>query len=187
MSNKNKSLNVKIKTKINDIYNIKNMKLAMIISIAFIIIFTVLILAINIGALLWINKLEKISCKCSEHWKRTYIKRYIYFILALQLINLISTIIYRVKFSDIIKNNLGINIYILFSIGILIATILNIIYTITYIDDLRKENCSCSEDIKRELYYYYTMIYGIFMFVLFIILCISILFGILFSITKISK
>jgi hypothetical protein len=35
---------------------------------------------------------------------------------------------------------------------------INIIIAIIYIDDLKKINCECSEDIRREIYWYYSII-----------------------------
>lgn len=153
------------------------MKSYLIISVVAIVLLTVLILSINIGALLWIEKLEKINCKCSEHWKRTYIKKYIYFILLLNAVSLISIIIFGIKLSKFIKENFGRVIFHLFQIGLSIASILNIIYTITYIDELKKENCICSEDIKRELYYYYNYFIVAFYIALFLTILISLFLG----------
>ena len=47
-------------------------------------------------------------------------------------------------------------VYIIMFISILGFS--NLIISILYISDLKNTNCSCSEDIRREVYYYYNLI-----------------------------
>jgi hypothetical protein len=71
-----------IKNKIHTISNTVYIVIYVIISL--------IVIGINLSGLFWIDKLEKIDCKCSAHWKRDYIKYYLYCLLTLQFILLIT-------------------------------------------------------------------------------------------------
>lgn len=108
---------------------------------------------INVYALLWIQKLEAISCKCSESWQRDYIKYFIYvyfIILVIQVITYLATG-HGLESQNSMAVLAFVSIFNVFAIfGMFVA--------VFYIDELKKNQCSCSEDIRREVYYYYNII-----------------------------
>jgi len=107
------------------------------------------IIGINIFTIFWILNLEKTLCKCSENWKRSFIKYYLMMTTSLSIfIN-----IYTYTTQEYIKLNMN----LVFAFAIL--NIVNMILTVYYISDLIKDNCECSEDIIREIYYYQQLIY----------------------------
>jgi hypothetical protein len=89
----------------------------------------------------YLNHLEKIGCKCSLKYQRNYI---FYYTISLFIINFISLF-----FQDRLKQYAL--IVLPFSMLLLIAGIMNIIYTIEFVEDMKKQNCTCSESIVREL------------------------------------
>lgn len=127
------------------------------------LVVSVIAVVINIMGFVWIKNLEDISCKCSENWMRDYIK---YFLIAYFVINTInltlSLYINSIKnkeavFMSILKNPL----YMLWSGLVMLYSVfafINIFVVITYIQKLKEVNCECSEDVKREIYWYYNII-----------------------------
>ncbi len=109
-------------------------------------------LGISIMVLTWIDKLEKTACKCSEDFKRDYIKYYFYgYIVCLTLIyaNALSIILSEFSVSNsAVITLIGIIRYILPIFGLI-----NMILSIMYIWKLKQIDCKCSEDIRREIYY----------------------------------
>ena len=121
-------------------------------------------LLINIGALLWLQKLEKINCACSEHWMRNYIKYYLFIIVPIFFINLIINVyvyLSNMSINELNNNNLFI-FYKTFSNIVSLFGIANIFIVIIFINKLKEINCECSEDIKREVYWIYNIILAAF-------------------------
>ena len=87
----------------------------------------------------YLKKLEEIDCRCALNFKHNYILYFTSIALFFGIVNalfgerklLITTMTY---------------IYIPF----LIASIINIIYTIQYINDVKENKCECSESFIRE-------------------------------------
>jgi len=137
--------------------------------------------AINIMGFVWIKNLEDISCECSENWMRDYIKYYLIVYFIINIINLILSV-----YINYIKNKEGVfmallnnPIYIMFN-GIialfLLAGFVNIFVTISYVQKLKEANCECSEDIKREIYWYYNIIIASFIALLILLSMISFIY-----------
>ena len=121
-------------------------------------------LLINIGALLWLQKLEKVNCACSEHWMRNYIKYYLFIIVPIFFINLIINVyvyLSNMSIDELNNNNLFI-FYKTFSNIVSLFGIANIFIVIIFINKLKEINCECSEDIKREVYWIYNIILAAF-------------------------
>lgn len=133
-----------------------------------------LILVFGFIILNWLHSLDKNNCKCSNDNKKTYIKLW-WFFLIIYNISVVFMYIFNDKtssISDYIAFNdllIGINtIFGIFSILILIITYL-------YINNLKKINCKCSFGKTETFLYYYTKI-SIFIFISFLILFILSLF-----------
>jgi hypothetical protein len=89
----------------------------------------------------YLQHLEKIGCKCSLTFQRNYI---FYYTIVLFSINLLT-----ICFQDRLKN---LALFILpFTIFMLIAGIINIVYTIEYVEAMKKQNCKCSDSLIRDL------------------------------------
>jgi len=98
----------------------------------------------------WIDKIEKNKCKCSENYKRDYIKYGWYFIIFITILSLIINIINHIFKNIIIDYDLLKLIYSLIFTYIIILTIL-------YIYDLKTKKCICSESYSREIAFYYSI------------------------------
>jgi hypothetical protein len=98
----------------------------------------------------WIDKIEKNKCKCSENYKRDYIKYGWYFVIIITIISLIINIINHIFKNIIIDYDLLKLIYSLIFTYIIILTIL-------YIYDLKTKKCICSESYSREIAFYYSI------------------------------
>jgi hypothetical protein len=118
------------------------------------------VIALYVMFLTFVLKLEKIGCECALTWRRWYI--------------LIFSFIYIIA-----------NIFILVNpqvrIGFLaIPALLFYIFSIQYVNYLRKEKCECSEDYRREVLYW-TAVISLILFVLVFVATFSILFIVLYN------
>jgi hypothetical protein len=114
--------------------------------------------------LTWIVKLNDKECPCSKSWMREYIKYYLYYAIIISFI-LPMTIFFYPK----IKTNI---IFMYIAVFSAILAIANIAISIYYINNLKKEDCKCSEDYKREIYY----VWNIIVATLYILLGISLMY-----------
>ena len=90
----------------------------------------------------YLKRLETIGCKCALNFKHDYI---FYF----TCINLgVALLRFGVGSIAIVRT-----IMLFVSIPLVIAAIVNIVYTIQYVDEMKKNNCNCSESIYRDLMY----------------------------------
>jgi len=88
--------------------------------------------------------LENIGCKCSLTFQRNYIY---YYTITIFIFNLLS-ILFRDKLKSL---KINFNFLLFLPIIIVIAGIVNIVYTIEYVNDMKKQNCKCSESFIRDL------------------------------------
>jgi hypothetical protein len=88
----------------------------------------------------YLNRLEKIGCKCALNFKRDYIFYFTCINLFFALMNVLigTTIIYQ-------------TIMLVVFFPLVVAGIVNIVYTIQYVNEMKQLNCDCSESIYREL------------------------------------
>jgi len=126
------------------------------------IIVTIAVFLINIYAIIWIYKLEKIECACSDSWMRTYIKYYLHVLIPIQAISLLMNIYLfstnNMKMLNELNQNTFLNAYVNFTKIISLFGVVNIFVVIVFINKLKEINCYCSEDIKREVYWIYNII-----------------------------
>lgn len=109
------------------------------------------VITINIWFLVYLIKLEKEGCKCSLDWRRYYIIAYIFVLIGWNVFNLVYPI----------------QSHLMFSVVMVIAAILFIIFTFQYINLLKSRKCNCSEDIaKRVLSIYTWVLVGFFVIIL---------------------
>jgi hypothetical protein len=152
-------------------------------SVLFILIALSIAVGISLVALTWIHKLEEISCKCSEDFKRDYIKYFLYIYIGLFAVAAFSSILqlsgYRYKINT--------TVFKIFKNIFYIASLLNSIFAIIYIYRLKEIDCKCSEDVRRDIYYVLNWIYIAFVALMFLITIIILSFiGIGFYKGKIS-
>lgn len=107
--------------------------------------------------------LEKINCKCSLTFQRNYIY---YYTIIIFIINAV-TIFFQKTLKELALVILPI------SIMLLIAGIVNIIYTFEYVNDMKKENCKCSDSIIKDLMFILAILQS-FVIIIFFLTILSI-------------
>lgn len=140
------------------------------------IIVSIILIIIYLNAINWLNNLDDIKCECGYDWKKDFIKAFLYILFGFDVFLLYVIYILKYKSETIIHffinkyygRNLG--YFLIFLFGSLI--IFNIIISFIYIENLKKINCKCSEDIRRDIYHYYNIIIGI----LYILIIIKIIY-----------
>lgn len=157
---------------------------------------SIIAIVVNILAFIWVKKLEDISCECSENWMRDYIKYYLIVFFIFNIIGLLLNFFIYSKSDDIdnlvksLINNPIYQIYIGCVILFIIAGFINIGLTINYIQILKDKNCDCSEDVKREIYWYYNIllasVIALYVFLVIITIIYFIIKGIYNKIKKIK-
>jgi hypothetical protein len=157
-------------------FSISNRTTSSTINEVLYIILLIIILLININASIWIAKLEKINCACSDNFMRNYIKYFLFVMIPAIIVQLFVAIyMYSNNINSICMSNTML-MFIGFSRFIFgIFYIINICIAIIYINRLKELNCECSEDIRREVYWIYNII-------LVSILCILIILVLIFAI-----
>jgi len=108
-------------------------------SLVFAFVFNVIIASCIIY---YLKRLETINCKCALNFKHQYIFYFTCINLFFALINFAFGTISIIRF-----------VMLFVSIPLVIAAIINIVYTIQYVNELKKNDCACSESFYRELMY----------------------------------
>jgi hypothetical protein len=110
-----------------------------------ILVIKLLVAILLITTYLYIEKLEKTGCECSEHENKNFIKNFSLFAFVYYIITLI------INPSNIKMDNSIIMLYLVVELVFLIMIGFYFYYTVNYIRYLINEKCKCSEDLRREL------------------------------------
>jgi hypothetical protein len=97
-------------------------------------------------SLYYLKHLETIGCKCSMNYKRTYIMFYHIFGLVFGSAQLLSG-------GKLVEYIVESRYAMPFLSVLVIAIITNIVFTLMYIEELKKDNCECSESVFRTMMY----------------------------------
>lgn len=101
----------------------------------------------------YINKLERIKCVCSEHPYRNFIKKYLMFaIIFLAITAFIPPSIVIGQLGEIYGF-----VYMTIKWIYVISTVIFFVYALQYVSYLAREKCKCSEDIRREVLYVWSI------------------------------
>ena len=101
----------------------------------------------------YIDKMEKTGCSCSEHKYRNFIKMW-------SMISFVVVAIMMFAPAGLVSQysaQMG-WVYLWFYKVFLVVHVVYLILSLVYIDYLVKEKCKCSEDMRRELMYYWFII-----------------------------
>lgn len=113
-------------------------------AVAFFIL-KILLAILLLTTYLYIEKLEKTGCECSEHPNRQFIKSFSLFGFVYYLLTVFVNPA-TLNFGNAFKAVLGVIDLVFF-----IMLGLYFYYTVDYIRYLINEKCKCSEDMRREL------------------------------------
>jgi len=149
---------------------------------AIIIIIHIVILMININASMWINKLEKIKCACSDSYMRSYIKYFLYILIPISIFNIVMNLyLYfnNMDPSSIYKYFSKTTLLVLNIVNVIFVlyALINIVIAIIFINKLKELNCECSEDIRREVYWIYNIVMASLICIMFSIIILSFIFN----------
>lgn len=114
-------------------------------SVVAIFILKLLLAILLLTTYLYIEKLEKTGCECSEHPNRQFIKSFSLFGFVFYLITVF------INPANLDLGNAFNAIYVMIDLIFFIMLGFFFYYTITYIRYLINEKCKCSEDMRREL------------------------------------
>lgn len=90
----------------------------------------------------YLKNLETIGCKCALNFKHHYIFIFTCIALTIGILNILFRGFRMFKM-----------LMLIISIPYFIAAITNIVFTIQYVDEMKKINCDCSESVFREMMY----------------------------------
>ena len=121
-------------------------------------------ISISLCIIYYLNQLDKIGCKCSLNYKHDYILYYTIFILLYAFLKYLGGQLSSFRMFQLI-----------IFIPLMIAGIVNIVYTIQYVNDLKEKKCECSESVFREGMYILAII-RLCVIVLLFILFFSLIF-----------
>jgi hypothetical protein len=110
----------------------------------------------------YLKHLEEIGCKCALNYKRDYILYFTVINLFFATMNVFAghTAIYRM-------------VMLVVSLPLVIAGIVNIVYTIQFVNDVKENNCNCSESLFREIMFILAIV-NASVWILFILIVIPI-------------
>ena len=122
------------------------------------VILLIFMITLHVSIYMWIDKLEIETCRCSELWQRDVLKYLIIFKFLLIVLNMY--IVNKNKFNPVKINksrddNMFHTILSFFTVS---STLVYVLVMITYINELYKIECECSEDWKREFGWYYSIV-----------------------------
>ena len=101
----------------------------------------------------YINKLERIDCKCAEHPYRNFIKGYIIFAIVFLLLLMVVPASKAGK----IFGKAGAVVYLALTLLFTVASIVFFVYALLYVRYLMKAKCMCSEDMRRDALYIWSI------------------------------
>ena len=99
----------------------------------------------------YLNKLETIGCACAEHPYRKFIRGYTIFAILFLLITLV------VPVKDLV-GSLGQMVFMWLNVAFVLASLIYFVLVIIYARYLTKAKCACSEDIRRDVMYIYSIV-----------------------------
>lgn len=145
---------------------------------------SVLGIIIMIASYLYLVKLERIACECSVHPYRNYIKNYILFAIIFIVFTMFVT---PAAFASMMGKSASM-VYTAVQVVFGLVTFVFYIYVLQYVRYLMREKCKCSEDVRREVLYVWSILEIIIIGILFILPWISKMalssFGIVMTSTK---
>ena len=122
------------------------------------VILLIFMITLHVSIYMWIDKLEIETCRCSELWQRDVLKYLIIFKFLLIVLNMY--IVNKNKFNPV-KINKSRDDDMFHKIVYFFTSVAGVAYIyllFTYIYELYKIECECSEDWKRDFGWYYSIL-----------------------------
>jgi len=122
---------------------------------------------VNLLIVNYVLKLEKITCECSEDWRRDYIKYY-------SLITIVGIVVFTIVYVGNVTYSS--QLFQFLSTVFSIFGFVNVYALFTYSQNIVINKCVCSKSWERTFIYYYSMV----LIVLYLLMISSIFFVVLF-------
>jgi len=123
------------------------------------ILIILIVLLINVLIINYVRKLERVSCECSESWKRNYIKYYSLITVVLTaVICLVPLFLQLAKIKYNVVEIMSHKAVSLVSYLYTLFGIVNIYALFTYSQTIVLSGCDCSHSWERTFIYYYSML-----------------------------
>jgi hypothetical protein len=119
----------------------------------------------------YLHHLEKIGCACAMTSQRNYIY---YYTVVLVLFNIVNLFLLPSMDKNMVRPFAMIMGPI--AILLLIGGIINVIYTIQFVEDMKKKNCECSKSVFKEMMFILAILQIISWLFLIILLAIAIIY-----------
>ncbi len=103
---------------------------------------------------MYIDKLEKTGCACAEHPFRKYIKGYCVF----AIVFLALTMFVPKNQLESIFGPVGAMVFFAAELVYVVLTIIFFVLAFLYVRYLMKEKCKCSEDVRRDVLYVWSIL-----------------------------
>ena len=150
-SKKNSTSNNKLTIKLDDFKTSA--------SVFYIITIIILTLTPPILGIIWLERLKKISCQCSDiSWYKKYINFYFIFIIIYTII----IILFNIFIINKLNNFETFKARLLLGIFMYIYNLVSYFIIIYYIYKLKEIKCKCSRLINREIIYIWYIVLFIF-------------------------
>lgn len=123
------------------------------------LLIVIIVLLINILIVNYVRKLERITCDCSENWKRDFVKYYSLITVILTALMVLVPLFFQlsnVKYN--ISKFLGNKFVIFVSYLYTLFGIVNVYSLFTYSQQIVLSRCDCSHSWERTFMYYYSML-----------------------------
>lgn len=114
----------------------------------------------------YLEKLEKIGCVCAEHPYRKFIKTF-------TLVAIVYLLVTMVFPPDVIGRSGFAGVFAVISAVFAFTFIVYLVMAIMYVRYLQKEKCKCSEDLRREILYFVSILELLILFTTVIILFLA--------------
>jgi hypothetical protein len=125
------------------------------------VVFGLAIIALHVIVLTYITKLENIHCPCADHPFRNYLKYYMMVAIVLLTINMFVPFLQP---GAMVSGFMG--FFLFLWVG---ATIAFYIMAVKYVRYLVKAKCECSEDVRRQVLYVWSILELCLLAVLFLL------------------
>lgn len=145
-------------------------------------ILTIIEMVIYAKTLEWLFDLEKLGCKCSDDGRKDFIKIWIQIYIGVSIVMYFLNMYYLSKGTKIPESN--ILSMVKFTVGIF--SLVNLILSIQYIQNLKDIDCKCSENVSREVYFIYNWIKIGFIILFFIVMCLAFVFALIYQQTGVK-
>lgn len=102
----------------------------------------------------YIDKLEKTGCECAMHKYKNFIKKYALFAVAYLAL---SIVVPEKAFAGMFGEAGAYALFLLHFLFV-VATMVFFVLALIYAKYLMEEKCKCSEDMRREILYYWSIL-----------------------------